>query len=88
MNGHIRRAMDVISRLSKSTIDFLSFYIGFGSYCRGKMVVLDETMDLYEFLSKNWICFRFFILIWASFGDVLGIENQLFRSKNRNFIKK
>ena len=31
MNGHLRRAMDVISRLSKSTIDFLSFYIGFGS---------------------------------------------------------
>ena len=31
MNGHFRRDPDVISRLSKSTIDFLSFYIGFGS---------------------------------------------------------
>ena len=31
MNGHPRRDMDVILRLSKSTIDFLSFYIGFGS---------------------------------------------------------
>ena len=29
MNGHPRRDMDVISRLSKSTIQDLSFYIGF-----------------------------------------------------------
>ena len=29
MNGHPRRDMDVISRLSKSTIQYLSFYIGF-----------------------------------------------------------
>ena len=29
MNVHPRRGMDVISRLSKSTIEDLSFYIGF-----------------------------------------------------------
>ena len=29
MSGHPRRDMDVISRLSKSTIQDLSFYIGF-----------------------------------------------------------
>ena len=29
MNGHFRRDPDVISRLPESTIDFLSFYIGF-----------------------------------------------------------
>ena len=46
MNGHPRRAADMISRLSKSTIDFLSFYKGFGSYCRVKMVVFDEIMIL------------------------------------------
>ena len=44
MNGHFRRDPDVISRLSKSTIDFLSFYIGFGSLSRVKMVVLDENI--------------------------------------------
>ena len=42
MNGHSRRATDVILRLSKSTIDFLSFYIGFGRSCRVKMIVFDE----------------------------------------------
>ena len=44
MDGHPRRAMDMISRRSKSTIDFLSFYIGFGSECMVKMVVLDENV--------------------------------------------
>ena len=44
MNGHSRRAMDVILRLSKSTTDFLSFYIGFGSLSKVKMVVFDEQM--------------------------------------------
>ena len=43
MNGHPRRAMDVILRLSKSTTDDLSVFIGFGSSCRVKMVVLDEN---------------------------------------------
>ena len=37
-----RRDLDVISRPPESTIDFLSFYIGFGSYGRVKIVVLDE----------------------------------------------
>ena len=38
MTGHPRRDMDVISRLSKSTIDVLSCFIGFGSLSRVKMV--------------------------------------------------
>ena len=50
MNGHPRRDTDVISRLSKSTIDFLSFFIGFGSLRRVKMVVLDEHMTCVCFL--------------------------------------
>ena len=44
MKGHPRRDTDVILRLSKSTTDFLSFYIGFGSLSRVKMVVLDENI--------------------------------------------
>ena len=46
MRGHPRRDTDVILRLSKSTTDFLSFYIGFGSLSRGKMVALDEIIDI------------------------------------------
>ena len=44
MNGHFRRDPDVISRPPESTIDFLSFYIGFRSLSRVKMVVLDENI--------------------------------------------
>ena len=44
MNEHPRRAMAVILRLSKSTTEDLSVLIGFGSECRVKMVVFDETM--------------------------------------------
>ena len=43
MNGHPRRDMDVILRLSKSTIEFLSFYIDFGSERRLKIIILDEN---------------------------------------------
>ena len=45
-NEHPRRDEDVILRLSKSTIEDLSFYIGFISQCRVKMIVYDETMPL------------------------------------------
>ena len=44
MNGHPRRDTDVILRLSKSTIDDLSFYEGFEKELMVKMVVYDETM--------------------------------------------
>ena len=44
MNGHPRRDLDVILRHSKSTTDFLSFYIGFGSLSRVSMVVLDKNI--------------------------------------------
>ena len=46
MNGHFRRDPDVISRPPESTIDFLSFYIGFGSVSRVKMVALDKNIGL------------------------------------------
>ena len=42
MNGHFRRDPDVISRPLESTIDVLSFYIGFGSLSRVTMVVFDK----------------------------------------------
>ena len=44
MNGHPRRDTDVILRLSKATIEDLSFYIGFVKELMVKMVVYDETM--------------------------------------------
>ena len=43
MNGHSRRAMDVILRLSKSTTEDLSAFIGF-KRGRVKMMVLDENI--------------------------------------------
>ena len=43
MNGHPRRAMDVILRLSKSTTEDPSVFIGFRRGSRVKMVVLDEN---------------------------------------------
>ena len=77
MNGHPRRATDVILRLSKSTIDFLSFYIGFVKEFRVKMVVFEETMTFVWCFMKK-LFFRFFILIWGLCGDVLAIENWFF----------
>ena len=43
-NEHPRRDTDVILRLSKSTIDDLSFYIGFINELIVKMMFYDETM--------------------------------------------
>ena len=43
MNGHFRRDSDMILRLPESTIDFLSFYVGFGSLSRVQIFVLDEN---------------------------------------------
>ena len=44
MNGQLGRATDAILRLSKSTIEDLSFFIGFGSKSRVNMMVLDENI--------------------------------------------
>ena len=44
MNGHPRRDTDVILRLSKATIEDLSFDIGFVKEFRVKMKVFDEIM--------------------------------------------
>ena len=78
MNGHPRRATDVILRLSKSTTEDLSFYTGFLKELMVKMVVYDETMTFVRLFVKNRICFEFVVLIWGSFGDFSGIENQSF----------
>ena len=43
-NGHFRRDPDVISRLPDTTFDFLSFFIGFGSSNRVKIVILGERI--------------------------------------------
>ena len=76
MNRHPRRDLDVILRLSKCTTDFLSFYIGFGSLSRVKMIVLDENIGFVRNCVDKLMFCRFFILIRGSCGDVLGIENQ------------
>ena len=52
-NGYFRRDLDVISRVPESTIDFLSFYIGFESLTSGKMVVLDENVGLVGFFFET-----------------------------------
>ena len=55
MNRHPRRDTDVILRLSKSTFEDLSFYIGFVKELLVKMVVLDENdfcMIVYGFSSS------------------------------------
>ena len=44
MNGHPRRDTDVILRLSKSTIEDLSFYIGFTMEFIDKMIAFDENV--------------------------------------------
>ena len=46
MNGHPGRAMDVMLRLSKSTTEDLSVFIGVGSECRIKMMVFYEIVIL------------------------------------------
>ena len=44
MKGHPRRDKDVILRLPKSTTDFLSVFIGFGSLSRVKISVSNENI--------------------------------------------
>ena len=56
-NGHPRRDTDVILRLSKSTIEYLSFYIGFTMELMVKMIVYDETMTFVQFLMKSRFVF-------------------------------
>ena len=56
MNGHSRRAMDVILRLSKSTTEDLSVFIGFRRGSRVNMLVFDkkDRFDL-TLASKTYI---------------------------------
>ena len=44
MNGHFRRDPDVISKLSESTIEDLSVFIGLGSLSSVKIIVLNENI--------------------------------------------
>ena len=55
-NAHPRRDVDVILRLSKSTIEDLSFYIGVTSERRINMILYDETMTLLWMLDLNLAC--------------------------------
>ena len=48
-----RRDTDMISRLSKSTIDFLSCHIGFGSLSNIKMTVFDENISVVRFFYRK-----------------------------------
>ena len=61
-NDHPRRGTDVMLRLSKSTIEDLSFCKGFTLELMVKMVVYDETMtfvrNVYEQFDKpRFRCF-------------------------------
>ena len=56
MKGHPRRDTDVILRLSKSTTDVLSFYIGFGSLSSVKIIVFEENNLSYESQLKIEFC--------------------------------
>ena len=49
--------LDVILRLSESTIEYQSFYIGFTMELMVKVVVYDETMTFVRFFVKNRCCF-------------------------------
>ena len=69
--------MDMILRLSKSTTEDLSVFIGFGSECKVKFMVVDKNMLLYVRL-------RFFSnlyfdpgVIWARFRH----RNSIFRDR-------
>ena len=74
INGHSRRDTDVISRLSKSTIEDLSFYIGFVKDLMVKTIVYDDCCMTLIMCSNP---FRFF-LIRGSYWVFLDIENHLF----------
>ena len=69
---HPRRDTDVILRLSKSTIEDLSFYIGFTKELMAEMMVYDKTRLLHELFLNNR--FSFFFLSWGSFLDFLDID--------------
>ena len=66
MEGHPRRDTDVILRLPKSTIEDLSFYIGFVKEFMVKTIVVDETMTFgrisYRSIELN-MCFDSGILL-------------------------
>ena len=79
MNGHPRRDTDVISRLSKSTFQDLSFYIGFtriGSRIKdlGPFFGMNghprRDMDVILRLSKSTIDFLSFYIGFGSYCRV------------------
>ena len=85
MNGHPRRATDMISRLSKSTIDVLSFYIGFVKEFKVKMIVVDEIMTFARFFPKNQMFLNYYYLILGSFGDLLLVSQIIFVIEQSKF---
>ena len=90
MNGHPRGATDVILRLSWSTIDVLSIFIGFRSQSRVNIIILNEILTFICFFMKMLICFSTLYFDPGLFGDVLGIENQFYsieKSKLYDFLQ-
>ena len=60
MNGHSRRDQDAILRLSKSTTQDLSVFIGFRSLRSVKIDVLDENISFVRnFIEMVFIMFLF-----------------------------
>ena len=80
MNGHPRRDTDVISRLSKSTTEDLSFYIGFKMEivtcikdlgpCFGMNGHPRRDTDVISRLSKSTIDFLSFYIGFGSYCKV------------------
>ena len=69
MNGHSRRAMDMILRLSKSTTEDLSVFICFRSLSSVKMDVLDENTGFVRIFIEN----RFVLNMFFDPGIILGL---------------
>ena len=84
MNGHSRRDTDVISRLSKSTTEDLSFYIGFAMELMVNMVVLDENFCFCIHFYRNVIIIIFYFdlgVIWGRFRHRKSMFFSIERSK-------
>ena len=67
----LRGATDVILRLPRSTIDFLSVFIGFGSLSKVKTVVFDENLTFIQIVIEKVNFFSIFYfdpgVIWGRF---------------------
>ena len=77
MKGHPRRDPDVILRLSKSTTEDLSDFIGFRSLSSVKMFVFDK-IQVWHDLNCLWMFYFDSGIILGLFSD----RKSIFRDRN------